>query len=361
MVALQELSGSERVKTAEDPFYKALVERDSRYDGVVYYAVTSTGIVCRASCPARKPKPENVALYLSLEAALDDGFRPCKRCKPEGEAPADAVLAKVVEACRAIEEDEDAKPDWAELAGSLGMSERRLRDIFKSALGVSPGQFASALRHSRFRRALRAGESVTNAVYEAGFGSPSRVYEASAKRLGMTPGAFQKGGAGEEISYKVSKTPFGPMLVAGTKRGICSILFVDNSQTLIEMLEADFPAATIRPDDGPISEWSKALTDYLKGAANWPLLPVDVRATAFQAKVWQALRDIPEGDTATYAEIASKIGSPGAARAVGTACAKNQVALAIPCHRVLPKAGDVGGYRWSPERKRFLIELERHG
>lgn len=345
-------------QAGEDPFYRALVERDGRYDGVVYYGVTSTGIVCRASCPARKPKPENTRLFLDLEAAVAAGYRPCKRCRPEGVAPADEALGKVIAACRAIAEDLDARPEWTEVAASIGLSERRLRDLFQDTLGISPGQFAAALRHARLKEALLDGERVTDAVYTAGYGSPSRVYESAGRRLGMTPGAFQKGGAGEAISFAVAKTPLGQMLVAGTERGICALLFGDAAGPLRDQLKEDFPAAEIVSDDGHLADWCKALKAYLEGAAHWPLLPVDVRGTAFQAKVWEALRKIPEGQTVSYGELAKRIGNPGAARAVGTACADNRAALVIPCHRVVPKAGGVGGYRWSPERKRYLIDLE---
>ena len=345
-------------QVTEDPFYRALVERDGRYDGVVYYGVTSTGIVCRASCPARKPKPENTRLFLDLEAALGAGFRPCKRCRPEGLAPRDEAIAKVIAACRAIAGDLDARPDWADVAASISLSERRLRDLFQEHLGISPGQFAAALRHARLKEALQDGERVTDAVYTAGYGSPSRVYESAGKRLGMTPGAFQKGGQGEAISFALTQTPLGQMLVAGTKRGICSLLFGPAAGPLSDRLREEFPAARIISDDDRMAEWCRALKDYLEGAAHWPLLPVDVRATAFQAKVWEALRKIPEGQTVTYAQLAKRIGKPKAARAVGTACGDNRVALVIPCHRVVPKAGGVGGYRWSPKRKRYLVDLE---
>jgi AraC family transcriptional regulator of adaptative response/methylated-DNA-[protein]-cysteine methyltransferase len=358
MLAIEQRAQKMLDPSTEDPFYRALLERDERYDGIVFFGVTSTGIVCRASCPARKPKPENTRLFIDLEAALRAGFRPCKRCRPEGASPEDESIKKVITACRAIADDLDARPDWDEVTNRLGISERRLRDLFQGALGVSPGQFASALRHARLKDALQDGERVTDAVYTAGYGSPSRVYESAGKRLGMTPGAFQKGGKGEAISYSVSETPLGQLLVAGTERGICALLFGQAAGPLRDQLKHEFPAASIVSDDGRMAEWCKALKDYLEGAAHWPLLPVDVRGTAFQAKVWEALRDIPEGQTVTYAELAKRIGKPGAARAVGTACATNRVALVIPCHRVVPKAGGVGGYRWSPERKRYLIDLE---
>ncbi len=345
-------------QTITDPFYRALLERDGRYDGIVYYGVTTTGIVCRASCPARKPRPENTRLFLDLEAALSAGYRPCKRCRPEGIAPADETVGKVIAACRTIAADLHARPDWSEVAASISLSERRLRDLFQEILNISPGQFAAALRHARLKEALADGERVTDAIYTAGYGSPSRVYESAGKRLGMTPGAFQKGGVGQVISFAVADTPVGQMLVAGTERGICALLFGEAAGPLRDRLKADFPAAKIVSDDGRMADWCRALKDYLEGAAHWPLLPVDVRATAFQAKVWEALRKIPAGQTVSYAELAKRIGKPGAARAVGTACANNQAALVIPCHRVVPKAGGIGGYRWSPERKRYLIDLE---
>ena len=345
-------------QVTKDPFYRALLERDARYDGIVYFGITTTGIVCRASCPARKPRPENTRLFLDLETALKAGYRPCKRCRPEGVGPQDDAIEKVIAACRTIAADLDARPDGAEVAASIGLSERRLRDLFQEALGISPGRFAAALRHARLKEALQDGERVTDAVYTAGYGSPSRVYESAGRRLGMTPGAFQKGGKGEVISFAVSDTPLGQMLVAGTERGICALLFGDAAGPLRDQLKADFPAAEMVADDGRMADWCRALKAYLEGAAHWPLLPVDVRATAFQAKVWEALRKIPEGRTVSYAELARRIGKPKAARAVGTACADNRAALVIPCHRVVPKAGGVGGYRWSPECKRYLIDLE---
>lgn len=341
-----------------DLLWRIVAARDARYDGALFVGVKTTGIYCKPSCPSRCPKPQNVVFFPNKEMAVEAGFRACKRCRPEevADAASDPRAEMVIEACRLLEADD--APELGDICTRLGIAERRLREAFADMLGTSPSRYAAAARMGRFRHFLRQGESVTFALYDAGFGAPSRIYERAGNQLGMTPATYAKGGRGAVVHFSVEDTPLGPLLVAGTEKGLALVRFGESAEALEGELRDEFHAAEIRADAGPVADWAAALSAYVAGRAGWPDLPVDVISTAFQARVWAALKDIPEGVTASYGDIARAIGAEGAARAVGTACGANRVALVIPCHRVLPTGGGFGGYRWGVARKKALLERE---
>ncbi|MCG8458076.1 MAG: methylated-DNA--[protein]-cysteine S-methyltransferase [Holophagales bacterium] len=338
--------------------WRAVEERDARFDGLLLYGVLTTGIYCRPTCPSRRPKRRNVRFYATRAGAEADGLRPCRRCRPDSRGRLGPEAELVLATCRAIEGHEDLSPTLPELSRSVGVSERRLREVFRRVLGTSPASYARALRVGRLRTALRAGASVTDAVYEAGFGSPSRVYESTHQHLGMTPATYAKAGEGVEVHWVVRPTDLGWLLVAGTEKGVCAVRLGDSREDLISGLAEELHRAELEESEAWVGPWADALMAWLSRSRPWPALPVDVRATAFQARVWTALRRIPEGATATYSQIARELGVPGGARAVGRACATNPVALAVPCHRVLAGDGALRGFRWGTERKARLLELE---
>jgi len=343
----------------EERWLKAIMERDRRYDGVIYYGVTSTGIFCRPSCPSRRPMRRNLRLFQAAELAREAGFRPCKRCRPEQSGTDTTGRQYVVEACRLMAGQRGGPLPMAQMAQQVGIGERRLRALFVSHLGVSPQQFYNSLRINQLREALARGEDVTSAIYTAGYHSPSRAYTDIGRKLGMTPSRYRLGGRGESIEYTVQASPLGQVLVAGTERGICSVLLGDEARSLLTQLHAEFSQARLAEGEGRVGDWARALVAYLAGQEPWPLLPMDVRTTAFQARVWQALRDIPEGQTLTYKQIAERLGVPAGARAVARACASNPLALAVPCHRAVRQDGQDTAFRWGRERKRVLLHHER--
>ncbi len=346
------------MKSLEDEaLWAAVLSRDTSYDGVFYYGVSTTGVYCRPQCPSRKPKRENAVFAFSRAALEGAGFRPCRRCRPDAARAAHAAAETVVRLCRYIEEA-DHVPALAELAAQVGMSESRVSRIFKDALGISPRGYADTHRRERFRKALRQGADIGDATYGAGYGSSSRVYEGANGHLGMTPKVYRDRGRGQQVGYMVVNTPLGYLLVAATIRGICSVKLGDRSDELIREMMEEFSAADVSEGNGELSTWTKLLVDYLSGMLPWPQLPYDVRATAFQRRVWEFLRRIPVGSTMHYSDIAAELGQPTATRAVARACATNPVALVVPCHRVVPKGGGLAGYRWGIERKRALIEME---
>ncbi len=345
--------------------WQAVLDRDRGEDGRFFLGVLTTGIFCRPSCPARRPKRENVRFYSTPEAARRDGLRPCKRCRPE--AGADPRAARIEELCRFIRaEAGSGEPLTLEtLAEKAGMSPSHFQRSFRALVGVTPRQFVEACRLEALKQSLKAGESVTDAIYDAGFGSASRVYERTDTRLGMTPGAYRAGGRGVAISWAAADTPLGRMMVAATDRGLCFVQFGDSDEALLEGLRAEYPAATLEPMPEPRPEpferWMAALTRHLEGADLHLDLPLDVRASAFQLLVWRYLQSNPRGEVRSYSEVAQAIGRPTAARAVARACATNHAALVIPCHRVIRGDGDLGGYRWGLERKQRLLAAERQG
>lgn len=342
-------------------FWSAVLQRNNRFDGIFWYGVSTTGIYCRPSCPSRRPRPDRVRFFGTCEEAEAAGFRACLRCRPQ--AAGDPAAADVVAVCRRLaaavaEGVEAADLSVAAVAAGQGLSDTTLHRRFRAVLGCTPAQFVESLRVAALRDRLRAGESIAEATYGAGFGSASRVYERSGAHLGMTPGAYARGGAGERIGVVVVATPLGALLVAGTATGLCAVRLGDDGEALRADLAAEFPAADLMDAETAVQDWAAALAAYVAGERPWPRLPVDVRGTAFQRRVWEALREIPAGATITYRDLAGRLGQPTAQRAVARAVASNPVALAVPCHRVVPAAGGTGGYRWGPERKARLLEAE---
>ena len=341
----------------EGTAWTAVLRRDAGADGRVYYAVDTTGVYCRPSCPSRRPKRQNTRFFASAAAAERSGYRPCLRCAPAGERAA-AIPGPVVAARAYLDAHAGEPVALARLGREAGMSPHHLQRRFKSAYGVTPKEYQDAARLSRLKAGLRAGDSVTGAIVDAGYGSPSRVYERSDARLGMSPGAYRRGGAGMVIRYATAATPLGRLLVGATDRGVCAVSLGDDDAGLVDALRAEYPRASLEPaGEGarpPVAEIARAVA----ADADLGRLPLDLRGTAFQLRVWNALRAIPRGETRSYAEVAAAIGRPRASRAVAAACAANHVALAVPCHRVVRSGGAPGGYRWGAERKRALLEGE---
>jgi AraC family transcriptional regulator of adaptative response/methylated-DNA-[protein]-cysteine methyltransferase len=343
---------------AADPRWKSLSARDRAADGTFFFSVKSTGIYCRPSCPARRPKPENVAFHASAEEAERAGFRPCKRCHPDRPDVWKQNTQVVAEICRMIEAS-DAIPNLDDLAKKAGFSPHHFHRLFKSVTGVTPRDYALAHRAIRMRAGLANGASVTSAIHEAGYGSPSRFYETSNKMLGMTPSDYRSGGANMDIHFAVGDSSLGKLLVATTERGICAIFLGDEPEELIADLKRRFPKASIAPAGKDFEKIVATVVGFVEQPKAGLDLPLDLRGTAFQQRVWNALREIPLGETTTYAEIAKRIGAPKAVRAVGTACGANHVSVAVPCHRVVGKSGALTGYRWGVERKKTLLEREQ--
>jgi AraC family transcriptional regulator of adaptative response/methylated-DNA-[protein]-cysteine methyltransferase len=337
----------------EATWWDAVQDRDASYDGAFVYAVRSTGIYCRPSCAARRPRREQVMFFATPQAASQAGFRPCRRCRP-GEVDAQAALIRL--ACEYIERHCEDSPTLGDLSIHLAVSPYHLQRIFKRVMGVSPRQYAEACRLAQFKAHLKKGEMVTRALYDAGYGSSSRLYPG---QLGMTPTEYRKGGKGMQIGYTVVKCKLGYVLVAATERGVCAVSLGDSIEMLESALAEEYPAAEIRRDGQSLSRWVGAILDYLEGQPTPLDLPLDVQATVFQRRVWEALRAIPYGSTRSYSEIAQSLGHPQAARAVARACATNPVSIVVPCHRVVRTDGGLGGYRWGLERKRALLAQEK--
>ncbi len=347
---------------AEESFWSAVVERDSRLDGTIYYAVRSTGIYCKPSCPSRRPRRQQVTFFPDCAAAENAGFRVCRRCHPReagNESPQTELVKRV---CQYIEENLEGTITLKTIAAAVGGSPYHLQRLFKQVTGVTPHEYAESRRIAVFKTALRSGRDVTEAIYEAGFNSSSRLYERSNSHLGMTPATYQKGGARQEISYAIGESPLGLVLVAATKKGICKLSLGDSDRQLTAALFREFPKAMIMQSDDKLSSSLNAVLDYLsttrRGNGHSLKLPLDVSGTAFQIRVWQQLQKIPLGETRSYQQIAKQLKEAQATRAVANACGANPVALVVPCHRVIRKNGDLGGYRWGLKRKRALLDLE---
>jgi AraC family transcriptional regulator of adaptative response/methylated-DNA-[protein]-cysteine methyltransferase len=334
-----------------------VLARDRRYDGAFVYAVRSTGIYCRPSCASRRPRRGQVTFFPIPEAAEREGFRACRRCRPADTNGGDPTVALVREACRQLDAPEP--PTLDVLAGRLGTGPHKLLRAFKRIVGITPKAYCDARRVARFKHELKRRAHVSPAVYEAGYGSSSRVYERAHTQLGMTPATYARGGVATEIAFAVVPCPLGQLLVAATARGVCRIGLGDDAAALEADLAGEFPAAHIRRDRAELETSVEAILRYLDGREPHLDLPLDVRATAFQRRVWQELQRIPYGETRSYADVARRIGRPSATRAVARACASNPAALVIPCHRVVREDGDLGGYRWGLDRKRALLERER--
>jgi AraC family transcriptional regulator, regulatory protein of adaptative response / methylated-DNA-[protein]-cysteine methyltransferase len=339
-----------------DSRWHAVTARDRTADGHFVYAVRSTGIYCRPSCAARRPRRDRVVFYDRPGLAEAAGFRACRRCRPN-EAPADGA-AQLVERVRRLLDERPEAARLAQLARAVGKSPYHVQRTFKRVMGVSPREYVAARRASRLKRELRAEGSVSRAQYAAGYGSSSRLYEQAGGRLGMTPGAYRAGGEGARIGYTTVETSLGTLLVAGTERGLCLVRFGGSAAALARELHREFPAAQVVADEPRVSLWARALSAQVDGIKPSSLVPLDVQATAFQWRVWQELRRIPFGKTRSYRQIAAAVGRPRAARAVARACATNPTAVAIPCHRVVREDGALGGYRWGLQRKQALLERE---
>lgn len=343
----------------EEEYWQAVLERDSRANGKFVYAVNSTGIYCKPSCPARRPRRAQVVFFPRPEAAEEAGFRACRRCQPRtDENESNAQIALVQRACRYIEQHLDETLRLEQLSAELGLSQSYAQRLFKRVMGITPRQYAEAQRLEQLKSQLKEGTSVTRTLYEVGYSSSSRLYERVPGQLGMTPTTYKRGGAGMLIAYTIVDSPLGRLLVAATERGVCRIGLHDSDEVLKSTLCHEYPAAEIRQDGVHLRPWLEAVIRHLTGEQPHLDLPVDIRATAFQWRVWEELRAIPYGETRSYSEIASAIGQPKARRAVAQACAQNPVPLIIPCHRVVRGDGSQGGYRWGAERKKRLLVQE---
>ena len=332
--------------------------RDAEADGSFVVAVTSTGIYCKPSCPARRPKRENVRFYPVPEAAEHAGYRACKRCRPDRAEAVDPRMAAVRKAARVIDVAESI-PTLPTLGRAVGMSPHHLQRLFTDIVGVSPRAYGEARRVARLKADLRKGEPVAQAMYGAGYGSASRLYENARAELGMTPARYRKGGVGEAVRFAIRKSPLDLLLVAATERGVCMIALGDDEKKLVRTLEAEFPEASVARDEAGLGTYVEPILRHLSGKLPHLSLPIDIRATAFQRRVWQELQRIPAGTTASYQEVARRVGKPKAVRAVANACAANPVALVIPCHRVIRSNGETGGYGWGTRRKEVLLARER--
>lgn len=365
----------ENLRLDDEACWNAIENRDYSSAGSFVYAVHSTGIYCRPTCPSRRPRRAQVVYFQTAGEAEAAGFRACRRCLPRqsvGGQPPDSQAALVAQACQILDRESPA-PALAELARELSVSGSYLQHVFKKLIGLTPHQYAAARRMELFKSSVRAGEELSGAAYAAGFGSPSRLYAAAPEKLGMTPGAYHGGGLGMEISYVIVETRFGRLLAAVTTRGVCAVSLGEDDALLEQALRMEYPAAVLRRvwlnreripessaagEDGIQGVWVEAIVRHLQGSLPRLDLPLDLQATAFQLRVWEVLRRIPYGETRSYGEVARAIGKPGAARAVARACAANPVALVTPCHRVVRGDGAPGGYRWGSQRKLALLDQE---
>jgi AraC family transcriptional regulator of adaptative response/methylated-DNA-[protein]-cysteine methyltransferase len=349
---------AEMPQSNESRWWRAVQDRDAGQDGRFVFAVSSTGVYCRPSCPAKHPRRENVTFFRRPDEAEKAGYRACLRCRPK--AAGGNVQTEMVKAvCRYIEQHLDEPVTLARLGSAFRQSPFHLQRTFKAVLGISPRAYADSCRVNQLKRNLRAGHSVTRAMYDAGYSSSSRLYERTASQLGMTPDKYRRGAIAAPIRYTFADSPLGRMLIAATDKGICAIQFADSDEELEYGLKHEFPFAARRRDDSAMQAWKKDLLRQMQGQKLHATLPLDIQATAFQRRVWSCLQAIPFGSTRSYREVAKSIGQPTAARAVARACATNPVAVAIPCHRVVREDGDMGGYRWGMERKKVLLEMER--
>jgi AraC family transcriptional regulator of adaptative response/methylated-DNA-[protein]-cysteine methyltransferase len=347
--------------------WQQVLQRDAAADGQFVYAVKSTGVYCRPSCPSRRPERKNVSFFPTNEMAEAAGFRACLRCEPTRVAPkADPQAEAIAKAAEFLSTHAGERTSLDALADAAGVGKFAVLRGFKRVLGVTPGEFAREQRKERFRERVQARASarmskspVTDAVYEAGFGSSSRLYEGVDAMLGMSPTAMKEGGAGETIRYAMADSPLGRVLVGATDRGLCAVLFADDDAEAAVDLRERFPQAVLRRDDKDLREAVQFVLGRMKESSSAATMPFHARATAFQQRVWRALSAIPRGETRTYAEIAAEVGSPAAVRAVGTACGANPLAVVVPCHRVVGADGKITGYRWGVERKKRLLEMER--
>lgn len=337
-------------------YWQATLARDRRADGTFVLAVRSTRIYCRPSCPARRPLRQNVTFYRTNEEAEKQGFRACRRCRPNELSVSAALVQRAV---RELAVTNDDGTRLTALAGRLGATAATLRRAFRQVTGLAPRDLAEALRVARFKKMLRAGRSITDALYETGYGSSSRVYERSNAHLGMTPATYRKGGKGMKIGYSFAKSPLGKVLVAATERGVSAVYIGETERNLVAELRQEYPRAEISPAPHTYQRWVREIVQRTEGHPIHMELPLDVQATAFQRRVWQELQRIPRGATRTYSQVARALGQPKAVRAVARACATNPVSIVVPCHRVIREDGNLAGYRWGLSRKEQLLNQER--
>jgi len=345
-------------KLSEASRWQAVVERDRSLDGMFVFAVSSTGVFCRPSCPARRPQRKNVQFFEHATAAEHAGYRACLRCRPKA-VDGNPQSALVRAMCRYIEQNIEDRLTLGVLATKFRRSAFHLQRMFKSVLGVSPKAYIDACRLRQVKQNLQAGHDVTTSLYAAGYGSSSRLYERTASQLGMTPEKYRRGAMAAVVRFTIAPSPLGRMLIAATDKGICAIQFAGSDEELQQGLMREFPFASRKRDDAALAEWRVSLEQLLNGQQPHPNLPLDIRATAFQRRVWEHLQRIPRGETQSYSAVAKKLGMPKATRAVARACATNPVAIAIPCHRVVREDGDLGGYRWGINRKEQLLAMEK--
>jgi AraC family transcriptional regulator of adaptative response/methylated-DNA-[protein]-cysteine methyltransferase len=343
---------------SDDERWSAVVHRDARADGIFFYSVRTTGVYCRPSCASRLARRENVRFHEFTEHAEAAGYRPCKRCRPTEKTLAGRRAEAIARACRAIEAAEDA-PDFEAIATSVGMSRFHFQRVFRATTGLTPKAYAIAHRAERVRHALTKNPTVTDAIYDSGFNSNGRFYATADRMLGMTPTAFRGGAPNEDIRFAVGQSSLGPILVAASTRGVCAILFGDNPAALADDLERRFPKARLISSDRSFESWVAKVVGFVEAPRVALDLPLDVRGTVFERRVWKALQQIPIGSTASYSDVARQIGASGSARAVARACASNRLAVAIPCHRVVRIDGGLSGYRWGVSRKKTLLQRER--
>jgi AraC family transcriptional regulator of adaptative response/methylated-DNA-[protein]-cysteine methyltransferase len=357
---MQTMSKAVTTTAPLDPRWASVAAKDETADGRFVYAVTSTGIYCRPSCPSRRPQADRVRFFDDPVSAERAGFRACLRCRPREATQMDPLAEKIRRATVYLSNINGA-PSLAALAARFGGSPYHLQRNFKRIVGITPREYADACRETRVRSRLRKGADVTSAMFDAGYNSSSRFYEGAAARLGMPPSTYRAGGAGATIRYALMDSPLGRLLVGATERGVCFVAMADSDAELRRRLAVEYPAAELAHDNAGLGRWTNAILAHLAGRQPRLDLPLDVRATSFRWQVWAALMSIPPGETRTYAQVAQAVGRPRAARAVASACAANPVALVIPCHRVVPASGSGGGYRWGAQRKRALLKSERPG
>ncbi|HXX17525.1 MAG TPA: bifunctional DNA-binding transcriptional regulator/O6-methylguanine-DNA methyltransferase Ada [Candidatus Eremiobacteraceae bacterium] len=340
---------------AAERYWQAALHRDPRADGSFYFAVRSTQVYCRPSCPSRRPLRRNTVFFRTTEEAEKQGFRPCRRCRPEQQ---DSATTLVQRAAAILANNEDESFRLASLAVQVNSSPAQLRRAFRKATGIAPKEFEQAFRLRRFKNMLRQGCNVTDALYACGYGSSSRLYEKTNAHLGMTPASYRKGGAGMQMGYTIANTSLGKVLVAATQRGVSAVYLGESERTLVEELRREYPNASIQRAPDGNQDWLREIVRRIDGNAPSADLPLDVQATAFQRRVWQELQKIPRGTTRTYTQVARSLGYPRSVRAVARACATNPVSIVVPCHRVIRTDGSLAGYRWGLSRKQKLLERE---
>jgi AraC family transcriptional regulator of adaptative response/methylated-DNA-[protein]-cysteine methyltransferase len=360
-----EMRRSVSTNSTSDPRWEAVLARDDASNGKFVYAVRSTKIYCRPVCPSRRPRRDQVEFFGVPAAAESAGFRACRRCKPnvalnEVDSCRVAETGVVNRICREIERNDEGVPNLSALSKLAGTSPHALLRLFRRRMGITPRQYADAVRLRRLKKTLKKGSDVTTALYDAGYGSSSRLYEQADAQLGMTPSTYRDGGRGMKIAYTIEPSAIGRLLVGATERGISAVYLGDNDRALESQLRKEYPRAELRRESNSLGKWVRAIASLLKGAKQNLDLPIDVQATAFQRRVWEELRKIPYGSTRSYNQIAASIGRPRATRAVANACASNRVAIVVPCHRVVRQGGAISGYRWGAERKRALLANEKH-